>query len=116
MYSLVIAEIFIYKDSTISDTTAYENIYITFNPDSGTDFQSHASISDAQKYIAGKKAIESQKKQAEKNVFLKFKYDTFVKDTISLNENTSIFLAKYDNNHNTHPFLKHYLPLQKNTF
>lgn len=106
MYSLVIAEIFIYKDSTISDTKAYENIYITFNPYSGTNFQSHASISDAQKYIVGENAKESQKKQAEKNDFLKFKYDIFVKDTISLNENTSIFLAEYDKNHNTHSLSK----------
>ncbi|AEW74867.1 hypothetical protein EcWSU1_03439 [Enterobacter ludwigii] len=53
-----------------------------------------------------KRRKKPKKNKLKKSDVLKFKYDIFVKDTISLNENTSIFLAEYDKNHNTHSLSK----------
>ncbi|MTE29340.1 hypothetical protein [Escherichia coli] len=110
MYSLVIAEIFIYKNPTISDTKAYENIYITFNPYSGTDFRSHASLSDAQQYVDNENKNESKRSEAQKSDVitdtLKLKYDNSIEDTVSIDKDTSLFLEKYNKTHNTHPLSK----------
>ena len=106
MSSLVIAEVYIYKDKNTSGAKKVDSLFITFIPNSPTSFRSHVSLSCAQKYVFNEtfaNTIEGEtEKSNESAETLKFNYDITANKLTCEDDRTSKFSEEYYNTHSEH--------------
>lgn len=115
MSSLVIAEIFIYKNESSSDKQNVEKLFITFYPNSGTQFTAHTSLNDARKLVLNESTKETTQKKSEKIsgsiTVLKFEFIESDTKLSSLDKKTSEFLDEYSKSINLVPLDKTFVSL-----
>lgn len=115
MSSLVIAEIFIYKKESSSDKQNVEKLFITFYPNSGTQFTAHTSLNDARKLVLNESTKETTQKKSEKIsgsiTVLKFEFIESDTKLSSLDKKTSEFLDEYSKSINLVPLDKTFVSL-----
>lgn len=115
MSSLVIAEIFIYKNESSSDKQNVEKLFITFYPNSGTQFTAHTSLNDARKLVLNESTKETTQKKSEKIsgsiTVLNFEFIESDTKLSSLDKKTSEFLDEYSKSINLVPLDKTFVSL-----
>lgn len=115
MSSLAIAEIFIYKNESSSGEQKAEILFITFYPNSGTEFTAHTSLSDARQHVLNESTKEANQKKSEQisgsTTYLKFKFIESDIKLSSLDKKTSQFLDEYNKSINLDPLNKTFVSL-----
>lgn len=115
MSSLVIAEIFIYKNESSSGEQNAERLFITFYPNSGTQFTAHTSLSDARNFVLNesiKKTIKKNPEQISSSTnYLKFKFIESDIQLSSLDKKTTQLIDEYSKSINLDSLYKTFISL-----